>query len=98
MANPFVWAMFAWKEEKEFVGRLGIIDTITSQVVEEEVQAFSGKAGAAFVQVEERNGITAELAAIMQSQFLFILLRQMGFLLLNYQEGVVFFDLPAGLA
>jgi hypothetical protein len=34
----------------------------------------------------------------MQSQFLFILLRQMGFLLPNYQEGVVFFDLPAGLA
>lgn len=98
MANPFVRAAFAWKEEKEFVERLGIIDTITSQVVEEEAQAFSGKAGATYVRVEERNGITAELAAIMQSQFLFILLRQMGFLLPNYQEGVVFFDLPAGLA
>lgn len=98
MANPFVRAAFAWKEEKEFVERLGIIDTITSQVVEEEAQAFSGKAGATYVRVEERNGITAELAAIMQSQFIFILLRQMGFLLPNYQEGVVFFDLPAGLA
>ncbi|MBP1466258.1 hypothetical protein EYB53_011130 [Candidatus Chloroploca sp. M-50] len=98
MANPFVRAAFAWKEEKEFVERLGIIDTITSQVVEEDAQAFSGKAGRVTVRVEERNGITAELAAIMQSQFLFILLRQMGFLLPDYHEGVVFFDLPAGLA
>lgn len=98
MANPFVRAEFAWNEEKEFVKRLGIIDTITSQVVEEDAQVLSGKAGATYVRVEERNGITAELAAIMQSQFIFVLLRQMGFLLPNYREGVVFFDLPAGLA
>jgi hypothetical protein len=98
MDNVFVRQEFRWDEEKAFVERLGIIDTITSQVVEEEAQAFSGKRNAAYVRVEERNGLTAELAAIMQSQFLFILLRQMGFLLPNYQEGVVFFDLPAGLA
>jgi len=98
MANPLVRSMFAWKEEREFVERLGIIDTITSQVVETDAQAFSGKRNAATVRVEERNGITAELAAIMQSQFLFILLRQMGFNLPNYREGVVCLDLPAGIA
>jgi hypothetical protein len=98
MDNVFVRREFRWDEEKEFVERLGILDTITSQVVEEEAQAFSGKRNAAFVRVEERNGLTAELAAIMQSQFIFILLRQMGFLLPPYHEGVVFFDLPDGLA
>jgi hypothetical protein len=98
MANPFVRAEFSWNEEKAFVERMGIIDTITSQVVEEEAQAFSGKRNTTSVRVEERNGLTAELAAIMQSQFIFILLKQMGFLLPPYHEGVVFFDLPADLA
>lgn len=98
MDNVFVRQEFRWDEEKAFVERLGILDTITSQVVEEEAQAFSGKRNAAYVRVEERNGLTAELAAIMQSQFIFILLRQMGFLLPPYHEGVVFFDLPEGLA
>ncbi len=98
MGNPFVRATFAWQDEQAFVRQLGISDTITSQVVTEAAQAFSGKAGAPSVRVAERNGITSTLAAIMQSQFLFVLLRQMGFLLPNYTEGVVFFDLPAGLA
>jgi hypothetical protein len=42
--------------------------------------------------------LTAELAAMMQSQFIFILLRQMGFVLPPYHEGVVFFSLPPELA
>ncbi len=98
MDNVFVRQEFRWDEEKEFVERFGILDTITSQVVEEQAQAFSGKRNAAYVRVEERNGLTAELAAIMQSQFIFILLKQMGFRLPSYHEGVVFFDLPEGLA
>jgi hypothetical protein len=98
MDNVFVRREFRWDEEQEFVQRLGILDTITSQVVEETAQTFSGKRSAAYVRVEERNGLTAELAAIMQSQFIFILLKQMGFLLPPYHEGVVFFPLPEGLA
>jgi hypothetical protein len=99
MGNVFVRREFAWKEEKAFIERLGIIDTITSQVVESaDAQTLRGKAHQVTVRAEERNGLTAELAAIMQSQFIFILLSQMGFLLPPYREGVVFFDLPADLA
>jgi hypothetical protein len=94
MQNVFVRQEFRWDEEQAFVERLGILDTITSQVVEEEAQTFSGKRNATYVRVEERNGLTAELAAIMQSQFIFILLKQMGFLLPPYHERVVFFNLP----
>jgi hypothetical protein len=97
MQNVFVRQEFRWDDEQAFVERLGILDTITSQVVEEEAQTFSGKRNATYVRVEERNGLTAELAAIMQSQFIFILLKQMGFLLPPYHEGVVFFNLPEGL-
>jgi hypothetical protein len=98
MDNVFVRQEFRWDEEKEFVERLGILDTITTHVVEESAQALSGKRSAAYVRVEERNGLTAELAAMMQSQFIFILLRQMGFHLPAYHERVVFFDLPGELA
>jgi hypothetical protein len=97
MGNVFVRQEFAWTDEARFVERMGIIDTITSQVVE-DAQAFSGKAAPVYTRVEERAGITAELAAVMQSQFIFVLLKQMGFLLPTYDEGVVFFSLPGGLA
>lgn len=97
MGNVFVRQEFAWTDEARFVERMGIIDTVTSQVVE-DAQTFSGKAAPVYTRVEERAGITAELAAVMQSQFIFVLLKQMGFLLPTYDEGVVFFSLPGGLA
>ena len=98
MHNPFVRQEFRWDEDNAFVERLGILDTITSQVVEEDAQTLSGKRPASYVRVEERSGLTAELAAMMQSQFIFVLLKQMGFVLPPYHEGVVFFDLPGELS
>jgi hypothetical protein len=97
MANPFVRADFGWTEEAAFVQRYGIVDTITTSVVEEEAQKLSGKRRAS-TRIEECNGITAELAAIMQSQFLFVLLSQMGFRLPKYEERVVSLALPPSLA
>lgn len=97
MNNPWVRREFAWNDEQAFVRRLGIIDTITTQVVDGEAQTFSGKKAAPVVRVEERNGVTTELAAIMQSQFIFVLLRQMGFHLPDYHETIELLDMPADL-
>ena len=56
MQNVFVRREFRWDEESAFVERLGILDTITSQVIDDEAQTFRGKRATSTVRVEERSG------------------------------------------
>jgi hypothetical protein len=98
LGNRQVRAEFSWDNELDFIRRMGVLDTVQTDTFEEDAQVLRGKPAKTFVRVMERAGITAELAGIVQGQAVMILLKQMGFHLPSYHEGVVFLDMPGSLA
>lgn len=98
LGNVPVLTTYGWQGERQFVEEMGVIDTITRETVRaDNAGHFSGKPTTS-TDIEERPGVTAGLAMILQNQGINVLLKHMGFKLVNYTEDLVTLDIPADLA
>ncbi len=99
LGNPVIKSLFEWDQEIAFIERMGVMDTITKTRTEDtRAKVFSSKEQKPRVTKVERAGVTAELAEIIQSQAVTLLLKQMGFRMPKYSEGIQYLSVPPELA
>lgn len=99
LGNAPVLRAFGWGNEAEFIQQVGVIDTVTATITyrDEHTGHYSGKTSTE-TKTQERPGITAALADILQNAGVSVLLKHMGFQLVDYREDVVALELPGSLA
>jgi hypothetical protein len=95
--NIPVLRQWGWGNQAQFVSDVGITEEITRTSVSETTGHGSGKVSVS-TRTEERPGITAALAMILQNAGPTILLKHMGFNLVSYTEELITLDMPADLA
>lgn len=94
IGNPTVLNEYGWDAQARFVREAGITDEQTKEMQRiDEAGHFSGEPSIS-TEVVERPGITAYLASIIQSCSIQILLKHMGFHLVDYDEDLVLLDMP----
>lgn len=94
LGNAPVMLEYGWDDEKRFVQENGIVADITREVQRlNDAGHFSGEPRVETDQ-EELPGITANLGATVQNQAIQVLLKHMGFNLVDYREDAVFLSMP----
>lgn len=85
---------WGWDNQKRFVDEAGVTDVVRREIQRiNDAGHFSGEPRVE-VDTQERPGITATLAAVVQNIAVQVLLSHMGFNLVDYQEQLVLLDLP----
>lgn len=96
MGNIPVIQAYGWNSKTRFIRECGVMDTITTQTFgTDAVGRLNGEVSEPSSREEERPGITARLAAIVQNCAAQVLLPHMGFKLPHYQEIPVWLDLDS---
>jgi hypothetical protein len=98
LGNVPVLQEYGWDDEKRFVQENGVVADITREVQRiNDAGHFSGEPKVETDQ-QELPGITANLGAVVQNQAIQVLLKHMGFNLVDYIEDAVFLDMPDDIA
>ena len=100
LGNQPTLQQYGWNNSERFVRDCGLMEDITRTVTTEGATAgqASGKSTTTTTRTEERPGITAKLAMIIQNAGAGILLKNMGFNLVDYTEDLVTLAMPRDLA
>lgn len=94
LGNVPVLQAYGWDDEQRFVQENGVVADITREVQRvNDAGHFSGEPMIESDQ-QELPGITANLGAVVQNQAIQVLLKHMGFNLVNYHEDAVFLAMP----
>jgi hypothetical protein len=96
--NMPVLQQWGWNNSAQFQRDVGIVDEITRESVSERDASKGNGRVSRTTRTEERPGITAGLAMILQNAGAQVLLKHVGFNLVQYTEDLVTLDMPDDLA
>lgn len=97
VGNVPVMQEYGWDDERRFVEENGIVMEIAKEV--ERIDGaghFSGEVKR-HTETRELPGITAQLGATVQNQSVQVLLKHMGFNLVDYREEAIMLDMPSDI-
>jgi hypothetical protein len=84
---------YGWDDEARFVAENGVVDEVTRQSTATTEGHFSGKTVTSTTPVQ-RPGVTAKLTSTLQGCAVSVLLKHMGFQLVDYQEKLQVLPMP----
>ncbi len=94
LGNVPVLREYGWNDEKRFARENGILAEITREVVRMDEAGHYSSEPKVSTDQKELPGVTANLGAIIQNQAVQVLLKHMGFNLVDYIEDAVILDMP----
>jgi len=98
LGNRPLLQQWGWNNSGQFIRDAGIIEEVTREIERTgDAGHYSGQKKVV-KDVRERAGITATLAGIVQNQAVQVLLKHMGFRLVDYHEDLVELEMPAAVA
>jgi hypothetical protein len=87
---------YGWNDEARFVAENGVVDEVTRQTTATTEGHYSGKTTSTTTPVQ-RPGVTAKLTSTLQGCSISVLLKHMGFHLVDYQETLEVLRMPGDI-
>lgn len=98
MGNVPILQEYGWHDEKRFIRENGVVAEITTEVLRANEDGHYSGEPSVRTEIKELPGVTASLGAVVQNQSIQVLLKHMGFNLVDYVEDAVILDMPDEVA